>query len=51
MLGNSNNCYYNVITRGSACYARCKKLSYAYMPIPNGLINAALEFFKLYRNA
>jgi hypothetical protein len=51
VLGNSNSYYYNVATKGLAYYIYCKKSSYTYIPIPNGLINAALEFFKLYKNA
>jgi hypothetical protein len=51
VLGNSNSYYYNVAIRGLARCVYCKKLSYTYMPIPNSLINATLEFFKLYKNA
>jgi hypothetical protein len=50
VLGNSNSHCYNIATRGLACYTCYKKSSYAYMPILNGLLGAALEFFKLYKN-
>ena len=47
----SNSCCYNVAIKGLACYTYYKKLSYAYMFILNDLLNTALEFFKLYKNA
>ena len=51
ILGNFNSYYYNIAIKGLACYIYYKKLFYTYIPIFNSLINAALEFFKLYRNA